>query len=215
MMRMKPYIYSLLIGLLAIGGFASCSESEGGEEEFADWQNRNDTYFANLYQLAQSNTQKYKVFRKWSLQESVATRPEDHIVVEVINEGSGSGSPLYTDSVRVHYAGRLMPSTNYPAGYLFEQTWTGAYNLATMKPVTMAVAGVVDGFTTALMHMHIGDRWRVYIPYRLAYDSQSAGDGVIPAYSTLIFDLTLDSYYRPDARTTHTKAKPAGIWIDE
>ena len=48
---------------------------------------------------------------------------------------------------------------------------------------------VNQGKTVFLQHMRRGDRWLVYIPYQLGYDS--ATNGAIPAYSTLIFDLAL------------------------
>jgi FKBP-type peptidyl-prolyl cis-trans isomerase FklB len=37
--------------------------------------------------------------------------------------------------------------------------------------------------------MPVGSKWRVYIPYYLAYGS--SGSTSIPAYSTLIFDMKL------------------------
>jgi FKBP-type peptidyl-prolyl cis-trans isomerase FklB len=58
----------------------------------------------------------------------------------------------------------------------------------------LAINGVVTGFGTALMRMHRGDRWRVYIPYQLAYGSSARSS--IPAYSTLIFDLQLEDFWR-------------------
>ena len=56
-----------------------------------------------------------------------------------------------------------------------------------------AVSNVVDGFATALMHMHPGDHWMVYIPYQLGYGT--TGNGSIPAYSMLRFEIALDSYH--------------------
>ena len=46
---------------------ASCSETPGEPSEFEDWQNRNETYFNNLYQTAKSNPARYKVIRSWDL----------------------------------------------------------------------------------------------------------------------------------------------------
>ena len=51
----------------------------------------------------------------------------------------------------------------------------------------------IDGFTTALMQMHEGDRWMVYIPYNLGYGTETTDN--IPAYSTLVFDLTMQAFY--------------------
>ena len=58
-----------------------------------------------------------------------------------------------------------------------------------MRPST-----AVKGFGTAMQNMHVGDRWRVYIPAELAYGSTSTS--AIPAHSTLIFELELLAYYR-------------------
>ena len=52
---------------------------------------------------------------------------------------------------------------------------------------------MVDGFSTALQAMHIGDYWRVYIPSDLGYGSAGSGSNV-PGNSLLIFDLILIDY---------------------
>ena len=117
----------------------------------------------------------------------------DYIYVEVLNEGDGTISPIYTDTVRVHYQGRLLPSASYANGYVFDQSWTGEYDVTTNVPSKIAVSGVVDGFTTALQHMRKGDRWKVYIPYQLGY-GESANSS-IPGYSTLVFDITLNNFW--------------------
>lgn len=141
----------------------SCSETNEETDELADWQNRNETYFKSLYETAKSNPSRYKIIRNYSLEEPVAQNAEDNIIVEVLNEGTGTSSPLYTDSVRVHYRGSYIPTASWPAGYVFDQSWTGDYNLETMCPATFAVSSVIDGFTTALLNMKPGDRWRVTI----------------------------------------------------
>lgn len=42
--------------------------------------------------------------------------------------------------------------------------------------------------------MHIGDHWMVYVPYRLGYGVRK--NPRVPAYSALIFDLRLVSFYK-------------------
>lgn len=202
-------------------GLASCSETDTDEEEFPDWKKTNEEYFDKAYNDAKAlsaTSGTCKVIRSWSLNDDKATHSYDHIIVNVLNEGHGSGCPLYTDSVKVHYSGRLLPSKNYPEGYLFDQSWTGDYNLDTMVPSKFAVAGTVTGFATALQQMHIGDRWQVIIPYQLGYDSS---DKPGAAYSTLVFDVTLVAYYRAND-TSWKKSRAAtdgdatpGRWIYE
>jgi FKBP-type peptidyl-prolyl cis-trans isomerase FklB len=115
--------------------------------------------------------------------------------------------------VRVHYQGRIIPTDSFPSGKIFDASWSNDYDIQTMVPASLVVSGVVDGFATALQNMHIGDRWQVYIPYSLGYDSSASSS--IPAYSTLIFDITLVSYYRAGVDVPDWKAKKNGSWVDE
>lgn len=199
---MRHPLSALLLTLAAIL-LASCSETEVTNTEFDDWQARNEAYFSQIYQQAVANPERYHVIRNWSLETLQTLKPEDNVIAEVLHEGTGQGTPMYTDTVSVHYRGAFMPTESYPRGITFDQSWTGEYNLDTMVPVEFAVSGVVDGFATALQYMHPGDRWRVYIPYQLGYGETgtTGSTSSIPGYTTLVFDLTLVGYHRPDSKT--------------
>ncbi|MGM9705162.1 MAG: FKBP-type peptidyl-prolyl cis-trans isomerase [Prevotella sp.] len=203
--------------LLLMTGFTSCSENVDDDNEFANWQKVNDEYFDNIYTSAMSSQllgdHSWQVFRTWSKEESAATHSYDHVVVNVLQSGSGSGCPLYSDSVMVHYTGRLLPSPSYPDGYIFDQSYYGDYNPDISTPAKFLVSGLVDGFTTALQYMHIGDRWRIYIPYQLAYGTMSSGS--IPACSTLVFDVTLVAYCRAGSSFPPFKSKKRSQWVFE
>ncbi|MEE3383984.1 MAG: FKBP-type peptidyl-prolyl cis-trans isomerase [Prevotella sp.] len=189
----KEKTIAIFVALLSLCMF-SCSEEDSNEGEFDNWKERNETYFNNLYNKAKGSTSgTWRTYTSWSKEESAATAPDDHIVVEVLKEGTGTECPLYSDEVTIHYRGNLMPSDNFPLGYQFDSSWYGEYNLDAMMPVEMTVSGTVDGFITALQKMHVGDRWRVYIPYALGYKN-STSNAAIPAYSTLVFDITLVSF---------------------
>ena len=110
---MKRYnILILLLALLSPLALTSCSEDENTVEEFPDWQNRNETSFNNIYEQARANTDgNWKLFLNYSLEDTIPTDTYDYIAVEVLTEGTGSGCPMYTDSVLVNYRGRLIPST--------------------------------------------------------------------------------------------------------
>jgi len=196
--QLAARIATLLMILPALF-FASCHENDDTEEEFPDWQATNEAYYDNLYAQAKqriaAGDTSWKIIRNWSFEESVATEPEDFVIVQVLEEGTGSGCPLYTDSVRIHYSARLLPSTSYSDGYEFSKSYYGTYDPATAVPSAFYVGDLIDGFTTALMHMHIGDRWKVYIPHQLGYGASTSSSTIQP-YSTLIYDVTLHSYYR-------------------
>ncbi len=195
----------LLLSLLVITAMTavSCSEEDDTIEEFPDWENTNTSYFTSLYSsakaLSDSGNTSWKVIRSWSLPEDdsyFTAGAEDNIVVEVLEEGGGEGCPLYTDYVWVHYKGSLLPSASYPSGYVFDQSYYGDFNEETALPTSMLVSSTVDGFATALQNMHIGDYWRVYIPYQLGYGESATTS--VPGYSTLIFEIRLAAYARPD-----------------
>ena len=150
-----------------VGMVSSCSEDDSVTDEFANWQERNE---AKTDQWAASGLKKIRVFT----QDNTTTgNNDDFIYVEVLESGEGTESPLFTDTVRVAYRGRLIPTTNYANGLVFDETYLGDFSWHTAGMSTMAVNTLVEGFSTALMNMHKGDYWRVYIPYLLGYGTTS------------------------------------------
>jgi len=199
------YFIVLFFAMPLTGILCSCSENDDTEEEFVDWQNTNESYFKTLYAQAQSKIasgdKSWKIIRCYTMPEDNAEYSytmdiEDCIVAHVVSEGEGTTLPLYTDKARVHYRGRILPSASYSSGYVFDKSYSGTFDTATAIPADFSISGLVDGFATAVLNMHKGDSWEVYIPYQLGYgESGSTG---IPAYSTLIFDITLVDFYHPD-----------------
>ena len=190
---------NLIWCLLAVLALASCKEEDDAVEEYANWQATNDTYYSNLVSETKQKIDKGQT--TWSLLPCY-TMPEeyytfgysDYVVVEKLEQGGGSTSPFLTDSVTVHYQGRLLPSASYSRGYIFDQSYSGTFAPITATPSKFVVGGLVKGFSTALMHMHRGDRWRIYIPYQQGYGSGTRTG--IPAYSMLIFELQLEDFWR-------------------
>ena len=177
--------------LLPLGAATACSESDDEEavEEFANWKDRNDAFFATLEDSLSRDAAVWKKIKSYTKDEQEESANTDYIYAKVIEAGSGDASPLFTDSARVAYRGRLILSASYPEGNVFDQTFVGDYNIKTTAVLDGVVSGYVDGFTTALQHMHRGDWWRVYIPYTLGYGAYAQGS--VPAYSVLVFDLIL------------------------
>ena len=183
--------YILLLSLLLLS-YTSCSEDDSTTDEFANWQERND---ATIDQWAASGMRKIRVFTQ---DDTTTGKSSDYIYVQVLESDDGTESPLYTDTVRVAYRGRLIPTTNYTDGFVFDETYLGDFSWHTAGMSTMAISGstsLVSGFATALMNMHKGDRWLVCIPYQLGYNAASQGS--VTAYSDLIFDIALLDYWHP------------------
>ena len=179
--------------------FAACSEADDTVSEYVNWQERNEAYFEQQYE---THSIKYASWTKPSSM-SISDLPHGNcILVDVIESGYGTVSPYYTDSVLVHYEGRLIPSATYPQGSVFDRSFIPPFDYEVDVPAAFTLAGLVDGFSTALQHMHRGDHWRVIVPYQLGYRSEQKTG--IPAYSTLIFEIHLVDFWhekegdRPD-----------------
>ena len=190
--------YILLLGILTL--FTACSEDNDEVEEYPDWQNKNESYWENLYNSTQQKISagdaSWRIIRKYSYSDDMNIKKDDNIIVHIVKQGEGTESPFITDSVKVHYQGKLLPSTSYPSGYIFDSSWTGTFNPATANPVKFLTGSLIDGWTTALINMHEGDRWEIYVPYKLGYGTSESSSSTIPPYSTLIFDVTLVDFWQ-------------------
>lgn len=191
-----PFCLSALIMLLG-----SCSESDNTVEKYPDWQNKNSTYWDNLYSETQAKVNSgdttWKILKSYSIEDSLQSPNTDYIIVNVGTKGTGSGCPIYSDSVRVRYTGQLLPSTSYENGYVFDTTNQNGATEATAGVADFKVSDLTAGFATALQNMHIGDVWDVYVPWTLGYGT--SGNSTIPGYSVLKFKIQLVAYARAGA----------------
>jgi FKBP-type peptidyl-prolyl cis-trans isomerase FklB len=214
---LKGLVYFLPFYLFTFLFLSSCSESSDEVEEFPDWENVNLKRWNSIYAQAKeriaAGDTSWKIIKNWSYEDSIHAENTSYIVVHVLNEGTGSGCPLYTDSVRVHYRGRLTESASYPNGYEFDSSMGSSTSYETAAPAQFLVSKLTDGFATALQHMHIGDEWEVYIPWTLGYGTVATSK--IPAYSVLVFTIKLDSYYRAGQEVPDFKAKKNNSWLIE
>jgi FKBP-type peptidyl-prolyl cis-trans isomerase FklB len=98
---------------------------------------------------------------------------------EVLTKGNGnSASPKEQDTVVAHYKGTLID------GKPFDNSYDRG------EPLTIGVSSVIRGWTEILQLMHIGDKFRVFIPSELGYGERGAGAD-IPGGSALIFEMEL------------------------
>lgn len=104
---------------------------------------------------------------------------ESGLQYEVITAGEEGGErPTASSKVRTHYHGTFIDGKVFDSSYERNQ------------PAEFPVGGVIAGWTEALQLMTKGAKWRLYVPYQLAYGAQGSPGG-IPPYSTLIFDVEL------------------------
>ena len=104
---------------------------------------------------------------------------ESGLQYEIINDGTGS-KPTIEDNVTTHYHGTLVDGTVFDS------------SVDRGEPASFPVGGVIKGWTEALQLMNVGSKWKLYVPYDLAYGERGAGAQIAP-YSTLIFEVELIS----------------------
>ena len=95
---------------------------------------------------------------------------------EIIKKGTGA-IPTDNDQVKVHYHGTLLDGTVFDS------------SIDRNEPAIFGVNQVIPGWTEALKLMPVGSKWKVYVPYNLAYGAEDRG--TIKPFSTLIFDVEL------------------------
>lgn len=97
--------------------------------------------------------------------------------IEMITEGTGK-SPKATDTVKVHYTGKLIDGTVFDSSVQRNQ------------PIDFPLNQVIPGWTEGLQHLKVGGKAILTIPPELGYGDHGAGN-VIPPKATLVFEVEL------------------------
>ena len=186
--------------MLALFFLASCSEKDE-VGEYDNWRTRNQQYVDSIADLADAGKNGWTKIIAYNLITREA-RPDlnnnYYIYVQKLENGTGTRHAEQNDSVRVHYLGRLIPSSSYTQGNVFDKSYsTYTFNEETDVPKLMAASNnMITGFATAVMNMVEGDRWKVVVPYYLGYNPEVNPSSLVPDYSTLIFDIKLVRIYK-------------------
>jgi FKBP-type peptidyl-prolyl cis-trans isomerase len=95
-----------------------------------------------------------------------------------LKHGPGTVSPKATDTVTVHYEGKLLDGTVFDS------------SIARGQPASFPLNRVIPGWTEGLQLMKVGDKFKFVIPANLAYGPNSP-TSTIPPNSTLVFEVEL------------------------
>jgi FKBP-type peptidyl-prolyl cis-trans isomerase FklB len=96
---------------------------------------------------------------------------------EIMKEGTGP-KPTASDKVKTHYHGTLID------GSVFDSS------VQRGQPAEFPVGGVIQGWVEALQLMPVGSKWKLHVPYNLAYGERAAGPSIKP-FSALVFEVEL------------------------
>jgi len=101
----------------------------------------------------------------------------DRAKIQVTKKGEGPEAKI-GDEVEVHYRGKLKSGKEFDTSYGRE----------TLK-LKVGTGQVIPGFDQGLLGIRKGEKRTVTIPPKLGYGERAVGGGLIPANSTLIFEI--------------------------
>lgn len=181
-MNKLTYLFLLLTGMFL---FSSCGKDDKEEIDEAYKQAQEAAF------NAKANDPDY--------QKAEISGGPGYVYYKILEQGTGTISPIFTSQVEVYYKGWLIDGTVFdsieegvaavPYTFKIDGTSYEVKNPITGTTTKNQGVSVINGWKVALQHMKIGDKWEVWIPASLAYGSTAQGS--IPAYSTLIFELEL------------------------
>lgn len=119
---------------------------------------------------------------------------ESGLQYEVIKQADGA-QPTADDVVTVHYEGSLVDGTVFDS------------SIKRGSPIDLPVGGVIPGWVEGLQLMHVGEKYKLYIPSELAYGEQSPSP-LIPANSVLVFELELLGIKGDESRAPAEEGEP-------
>ncbi len=133
---------------------------------------------AEFKRIAAVNARKSAAFMAHNREQPGVVQLPSGIQYSVLSKGSGTVSPTVTSTVVVNYRGMLIDGTE------FDSTWAHG------APVSFTVDKVIRGWQDVIPRMHVGDRWKVVIPPRLAYGETGALPRIGPN-EALMFEIQL------------------------
>jgi len=95
---------------------------------------------------------------------------------EIVQQGAGA-FPKPTETVRVHYTGKLVDGTVFDS------------SVERNEPAEFPLDQVIPGWTEGIQKVSKGGKIKLYVPANLAYGDDTRQG--IPAGSTLVFDVEL------------------------
>jgi FKBP-type peptidyl-prolyl cis-trans isomerase len=133
---------------------------------------------ARVQQQAAKNKQEEAQFLAQNGRQPGVQTTASGLQYKVLQQGNGP-SPTLGDKVKCNYRGTLLNGTEFDSS----QRHGG-------KPAEFGVNQVIPGWTEALQKMHVGDKWQLFVPSKLAYDMEPPRPPIEPG-SMLVFEIEL------------------------
>lgn len=121
----------------------------------------------------------YYGFSKKEIPAQSTAPKEQELIKEVLKPGSGQAAKR-GDTVVVHYTGILLDGAKFDS----------SVDRGVPFSFVLGSGQVIQGWERGVLGMQVGEKIKLTIPPELAYGDRAVG-GVIPANSTLVFEIEL------------------------
>ena len=181
---MKKYLQIALMIFCISTVFTSCKDDDN-----------NDDALVEAYKLENEQAFQAKANDPDYFKVSIQGAGDNFIYAKRLKEGNEPKIPIYYNSrVTVYYKGWYPNSKE--GEYFDKKEWgDGApalFAVSSSSAVYQKIFAPIAGWTIALQNMTVGEKWEVWIPQQLAYgtaDYDNGSGNIIPAYSTLVFEI--------------------------
>ena len=183
-LQMGQQLANVFNGLSLEAAIAGITDSFSGKDPQIPGEEINDAFQIIQAQVEADKQEQAKefagegeAFLAENAKRDEVTVLESGLQYEVITAGEGA-IPTAESVVSTHYRGTLIDGKQFDSSY------------DRGEPAQFPVGGVIGGWTEALQQMKVGSKWKLYIPYHLAYGEAGAGGDIGP-YQALVFDIEL------------------------
>lgn len=171
---------------------ALLSEEEIKQTLTAYKERRMEQAQADFQKQSQENKVRSETFLAENGKKAGVTTTASGLQYEVLSQGKGA-QPVSTDTVEVHYEGKLTDGTVFDS------------SIARGQPASFRLDQVIAGWTEGLQLMKEGSKFRFVIPAAAAYGE--AGAGTIPPNAVLVFEVELLKVTKEETKPTDKKTK--------
>jgi FKBP-type peptidyl-prolyl cis-trans isomerase FkpA len=145
---------------------------------------------------AQQEKDKAKTFQDAAAKEPNAVKEASGLVYVPIKEGTGD-QPKATDTVKVHYEGKLTDGTIFDS------------SVQRGQPAEFPLNGVIPCWTEGMQKIKVGGKAKLVCPSAIAYGDQGRPPK-IPGGATLVFEVSLLEIVKKEATPPQLSLPPPG-----
>lgn len=177
-MSRSHFIYIALVVIVALGGwfFASKFRSVGNDSDLNDIAKPEESSGADSFEEEKHEEQKPAEWIKF----------DNGLEMQDVIVGSGPEAKAGY-AVAAHYLGTLADGKKFDSSYDRGEPFV----------FVLGQEMVIKGWDLGLVGMKVGGKRKLVIPPALGYGDKEVGGGIIPANSTLYFDIELVGVQAP------------------